>query len=238
MIDAAIKAAAKAVKGSKAARGSLKAGVREIQGPYPATLRQDVVSTTARTKEEAILEGTNKFIDSSGDRRTIRNYDSRSKPTGQAVRTENRQTTRGGSKRVERMQAQTIGKPDFTKGATSRAPHHRLGLAGVDPAFDGLETADIKTMVAALRKKYNVALGNRSGNRYDLPDDVHTVYHQWEKMHDMQLPSMAGMDLDQRIDAFGEYLNSTAQAGDELIYYLMQYRDRGQDFLYELMKSF
>ena len=42
-----IKAAADAVKGSKAAIGSLKAGVRKIQGPYPATLRQDVVSTTA-----------------------------------------------------------------------------------------------------------------------------------------------------------------------------------------------
>ncbi|NDB29477.1 hypothetical protein EB151_08005, partial [archaeon] len=178
MLDAFLKAAA---KGSKAGRASLKAGKRTLQGPVPATLRKDVVSATAKTKEQAIYEGVNKFTDAKGRQRTIRQYDSTYHPLGSAEQTELRQQNRGGSTRQQRAANQTIGKADFTDGATVRAPHHRLGLAGVDPAFDGLENSDIKTMVAKIRDKYNVALGNRSGNRMDLPDNVHTVYHQWEK---------------------------------------------------------
>lgn len=219
------------VKGSKAARGSLKAGVRKVQGPYPATLRQDVVSTTAKTKEQAILEGTNKFIDPTGDRRTIRNYDSNSKPTGQAVRTENRQMTRGTDARTERMDIQTIGKGDFTKGATSRAPHHRLGIAQMDPAYDGLSRAEADELTTKIKKKYNTALGNRSGNRYDLPDDVHEVYHNWERKHDTKLKSMQGMSVDERVETVGAYLDTMARAGDEVIFYLMKHKDKGKEML-------
>lgn len=235
MIDVVLK---NLPKGAKAGRASLKAGKRTLQGPVPSSLRTDAVSATAKTKEQAIYEGVNKYTDVDGRQRTVRQYDSKHHPLGSAEQTELRQQNRGASTRQERADRQTIGKADFTDGATSRAPHHRLGLAQADPAFEGLSNADVKTMVARIRDKYNVAVGNRSGNRYDLPDDVHTVYHQWEKMHDLKLPSMKGMDLDQRIDAFGEYLNTMAQAGDELIYYLMQHRGKGKDFLYELMKAF
>ena len=126
------------VKGSKAARKSLKAGRRTIQGPVPSSLRTDVVSPTAKTREQAISEGVNKFTDANGRQRTIRNYDSNKHPLGQAQQTELRQQNRGASVRQKRADTQTIGQGDFTDGATVRAPHHRLGLAQMDPAYDGL----------------------------------------------------------------------------------------------------
>ena len=219
------------LKGSKAARQSLKAGSRTIPGPVPASLRTDVVSSTAKTKEQAILEGVNKFTDADGRQRTIRNYDSKSHPLGQAQQTELRQQNRGASLRQKRAATQTIGRGDFTDGATVRAPHHRLGLAQMNPAYDGLSKAEADEFTAKVKKKYNAALGNRSGNRYDLPDDVHEVYHNWERKHDTKLNSMRGMSVDERVETIGAYLDTMARAGDEVIFYLMRHKDKGKEML-------
>ena len=235
MIDAVLRGIS---KGSKAGRASLKAGKRALQGPVPSALRTDVVSATAKTKEEAIYEGVNKFTDAAGRQRTIRQYDSTHHPLGSAEQTELRQQNRGASVRQQRAANQTIGKADFTDGATVRAPHHRMGLAQMAPAFDGLNKADTNKVVSAVRKKYNTALGNRSGNRYDLPDNVHTAYHQWEKMHDVALSSMEGMSIEERIEAIGAYLETMGLASDEVIYELMKHQDKGKDFLEELIRQF
>ena len=233
MIDAILKG----LKGSKAARQSLKAGRRTIQGPVPASLRTDVVSATAKTKEQAISEGVNKFTDSSGRQRTVRQYDSTHHPLGSAEQTELRQQNRGGSVRQQRAAQQTIGKADFTDGATVRAPHHRLGLAQMAPAFEGLNKTQSNELISKVRKKYNAALGNRSGNRYDLPDNVHTAYHQWEVRHDTKLNSMQGMSVDDRVETLGVYFDTMARAGDEVIFHLMRNKDKGRDILAQIANN-
>ena len=234
MIDAVLKG----LKGSKAARQSLKAGRRTIQGPVPASLRTDVVSTTAKTKEQAISEGVNKFTDASGRQRTVRNYDSTHHPLGQSQQTELRQQNRGASTRQKRAKQQTVGPGDFTDGATVRAPHHRMGLAQMDPAYQGLSKPEADEFTTKVKKKYNTALGNRSGNRYDLPDDVHEAFHKWEKQHDTELPSMQGRSVDERVEAVGSYLETMATAADEVIYYLMQNKDKGKAVLDQIARSF
>ena len=128
------------------------------------------------------------------------------------------------------MDRQTIGKGDFTKGATSTAPHHRLGIAQMDPAYDGLSKAEADELTTKIKKKYNTALGNRSGNRYDLPDDVHASITTGNK-HDTKLNSMRGMSVDERVETTGAYLDTMARAGDEVIFYLMKHKDKGKEML-------
>ena len=233
MIDAILKG----LKGSKAGRASLKAGRRTIQGPVPAKLRTDAVSSTAKTKEEAVMEGVNKFTGADGRQRTVRQYDSTHHPLGSAEQTELRQQNRGASVRQKRAAKQTIGRGDFTDGATVRAPHHRLGLAQMDPAYDGLSKSEADELTAKVKKKYNTALGNRSGNRYDLPDNVHTAYHQWEVRHDTKLNSMQGMSVDQRVESLGAYFDTMARAGDEVIFHLMRNKDKGRDVLAQIANN-
>jgi len=196
-----------------------------IQGPLPTALREGPASPKATTREQAIYEGFNKYTDETGQQRTIRQYGSKYHPLGSAETTAKRKVNRGQAERIRREQQQTIGEDTFHDSATSRHPHHRAGIRQLQPWYEGLTDVESKQLSKKF-KQFGIEPGAKRENRLDLPDNVHTALHNWERHNHMQFPMdyFANKSFAERMEAVQTYAETIQRAYDEAAYGLMRYK--------------
>ena len=151
---------------------------RTIAGPVPPSLPDKTYAQGAKSKEEAIMAGTTKYIED-GEAKQIRNYGAPYAPSGQVQSRSTRQRARGASsdgvkQRDIDAETQTLKESDdFYKGANPEADaHHIAGLAMYRWAFEGLNPVEQQELAQWLMSK-GVPTGNNAFNRADLNASVH-----------------------------------------------------------------
>mgnify|MGYP003321525282 CR=1 FL=1 len=212
----------------------LGAKKRTIPGPVPPSLPDKTYAQGAKSKEEAIMAGTTKYMQD-GEAMQIRNYGSPYAPGGQPITRERRKDLGRGAKAEGELQrdidaeTQTLKESDdFYKGANPEADaHHIAGLAMYRWAFEGLNPSEQQELAQWLMSK-GVPTGNNAFNRADLNASVHLDLHNWMRDNKVEFAGkgveMKGRSMKERKAILEDFVEFIQGAANEKMYELQQNR--------------
>ena len=163
---------------------------RTIQGPVPPRLDDKTFTQGAKSKQEAVMAGTTKYLDEEGIPTQIRNYGSDTALSGRTTKVGTRKTSGRGKTRegdTRKMNEVLATDPDLSQA--EKKEFSRIMAEAAAEGLDGdhiIEIARVakalKAMTKAQRKAYfkrfkkaGVALGNDPKNIQKLTQEENQV---------------------------------------------------------------